>query len=79
MTKRHYGEHINGLNRIYEAALAQVNSEGAGIEAVLIHSGSEAHYFSDDRAIPFQAFGHFCHWLPVNRPDQFVYFIYHLS
>ena len=39
---------------------------------MLIHSGSEQHYFGDDRAVPFQAYGHFCHWLPVNRPDQFL-------
>ena len=39
---------------------------------LLIHSGSEHHYFGDDRGINFQSFGHFLHWLPVNRPDQFV-------
>lgn len=38
----------------------------------MLHSGSEQHYFGDDRAVPFQAYGHFCHWLPVNRPDQFL-------
>ena len=74
MTTTHYGDHIGRLNRVYEEALAQVNSQGLGIEAVLIHSGSQAHYYTDDRPIPFQAFGHFCHWLPVNRPDQFVCF-----
>jgi len=74
LTTTHYSDHIGGLNRVYEEALAQVNTRGTGIEAVLIHSGSEAHYFADDRAIPFQAFGHFRHWLPVNRPDQFVCF-----
>ena len=70
-----YGNHITELRRNYESSLTHVNSEdGAiGIEGVLIHSGSEGHYFGDDRIIPFQAYGHFLHWLPVNRPDQFVY------
>ena len=79
-----YSEHIAKLTDDYGAALSRVNSytgaeiaamQGATqIEAVLIHSGSERHYYADDRGIPFQAFGHLLHWLPVNRPDQFVYF-----
>lgn len=44
------------------------------LSSVLIHSGSEQHYFGDDRAVPFQPYGHFCNWLPVNRPDQFLFF-----
>ena len=74
-SSKHYGDHIAKLRRSYESSLTHVNSENGaiGIEGVLIHSGSEARYFSDDRIIPFQAYGHFLHWLPVNRPDQFVY------
>ena len=70
-----YGDHIAKLRRNYESSLIHVNSENGamGIEGVLIHSGSEGRYFADDRIIPFQAYGHFLHWLPVNRPDQFVY------
>ncbi len=41
-------------------------------ESILLHSGQEHYYFADDRAVPFQAYGHFCHWLPINRPDQFL-------
>jgi len=40
--------------------------------AVLIHSGSEQFYYADDQAIAYRAFGHFSHWLPIDRPDQFV-------
>lgn len=71
-----YGDHITNLRRNYESGLGYVNNGGGAldIEGVLIHSGSEDHYFGDDRGIPFQAYGHFLHWLPVNRPDQFVYF-----
>ena len=70
-----YGDHIAELRRNYESSLIHVNSENRamGIEGVLIHSGSESRYFADDRIIPFQAYGHFLHWLPLNRPDQFVY------
>lgn len=84
MATNNYGEHIANLTRNYSAALNRLNSDTDGettvkqdaaqIEAVLIHSGSEQHYFADDRGIPFQAYGHLLHWLPINRPDQFVYF-----
>jgi len=60
-----YANHVATLTSKYEQILA------AG-QSVLIHSGTEHHYFGDDRAIVFQAFGHFAHWLPVNRPDHFV-------
>ena len=60
-----YANHVATLTNKYEQILA------AG-QSVLIHSGSEQHYFGDDRGIVFQAFGHFAHWLPVNRPDHFV-------
>lgn len=60
-----YANHVATLTTKYEQILA------AG-QSVLIHSGSEQHYFGDDRGIVFQAFGHFTHWLPVNRPDHFV-------
>ncbi len=60
-----YANHVATLTKKYEQILA------AG-QSVLIHSGSEQHYFGDDRGIVFQAFGHFAHWLPVNRPDHFV-------
>lgn len=62
---RTYANHVATLTSKYEQILA------AG-QSVLIHSGTEHHYFGDDRAIVFQAFGHFAHWLPVNRPDHFV-------
>lgn len=65
-----FAQHINRLQQLYETALSR--PESGIFDAVLIHSGSERHYFADDRGIPFQAFGHFCHWLPVNRPDQFL-------
>lgn len=70
-----YGDHIANLRLNYEAALTELSSkDGFELEGVLLHSGSEDHYFGDDRGVPFQAYGHFLHWIPVNRPDQFVYF-----
>lgn len=60
-----YAQHVAALNE----GTARLLQDG---HSLLIHSGSEQHYFGDDRGIAFQAFGHFAHWLPVNRPDQFV-------
>ena len=60
-----YIDHVRALNTRSSALLIEGRS-------LLIHSGSEQHYFGDDRGINFQSFGHFLHWLPVNRPDQFV-------
>ena len=68
-----YPGHIQHLQAIYEQALAAVADEGAP-DSVLLHSGSEAHYFADDKPVPFEAYGHFMHWLPVRRPDQFVWY-----
>lgn len=64
----HYNSHVTQLQECYEQALEQLgNSEG-----LLIHSGTERYYYADDQAIPFRAFGHFSHWLPVDRPDQLL-------
>lgn len=65
-------DHMARLQDIYATALAREQRAGNNIDAVLVHSGTEQMYFADDRHIKFQAFGHFTHWLPVNRPDQFV-------
>ena len=58
-----YIEHVRDLNTRSGKLLRDDRD-------LLIHSGSEHHYFGDDRGINFQSFGHFLHWLPVNRPDQ---------
>lgn len=72
-----FAEHIQCLREIYAKALAELEreEEAPSIEAMLIHSGSEAHYYADDMPMPFKAFGHFLHWLPVNRPDQMLLFM----
>lgn len=69
MLPKLYGDHINRLEQLYTAALEPLNLDG-----VLVHSGSSAYYYADDREISFQAYGHFLHWLPVHRPDQFLLF-----
>ncbi len=61
-----YPQHVAHLRNLYERA---VDGE---FEGVLLHSGSPGCYFADDREISFQAYGHFGHWLPVNRPHQFL-------
>jgi len=69
-----FSAHIASLQQTYERAMTTLAEREGGpeIEAILIHSGSEHHYYADDRGIPFEAFGHFKHWLPLNRPDQMV-------
>lgn len=65
----HYANHIERLCNLYEQALGEV---AGNFEAVIIHSGSEQFFYADDQGMPFRAYGHFSHWLPVNRPDQFL-------
>ena len=68
-----FQQHIDMLVDNYSKALSAHREQGGKLEALLIHSGSESFYFADDRMIPFQAYGHYLHWIPVNRPDQFAY------
>lgn len=65
-----YANHIERLASHYAEAFQL--PECQSLAGVLIHSGSEQHYYGDDRGVPFQPYGHFCHWLPINRPDQFL-------
>lgn len=67
-----FADHIATLEKNYQSALS--HCENLQRHSILIHSGSEHFYFHDDRAIAFQAFGHFLHWVPVNSPDQFLLF-----
>ena len=69
-----FQKHIRSLTVRYQRALALYRENDRGLEALLVHSGCQLYYFADDRSICFQAYGHYLHWLPVNRPDQFVYF-----
>ncbi|MDE0509812.1 MAG: Xaa-Pro dipeptidase [Gammaproteobacteria bacterium] len=61
-----YAQHVAHLQDLYEQAI------DGRFEGVLLHSGGADCYFADDREISFQAYGHFGHWLPVNRPNQFL-------
>ncbi len=74
MTIDNYAKHIATLSRTYTEALQHVANEGTPLTAILVHSGSEQHYYGDDRGVSFQAYGHLLHWIPVNRPNQFIYF-----
>lgn len=69
-----YREHVETLAKRYTEAIELAASDGHVIEAVLLHSGSETVYFSDDQHVPFVANAHFRQWAPVNRPDQMVLF-----
>ena len=74
MSSSLFNAHINHVCTIYAEVLKNSECQDGTIDSVLVHSGSEQYYYGDDRDIRFQAFGHFCHWIPVNRPDQFLYF-----
>ncbi len=74
MTTENYAKHIATLTRGYSDALQFAGSEQSVFGAVLVHSGAERHYYGDDRGIAFQAYGHLLHWIPVNRPNQFVFY-----
>lgn len=74
LTTANYAKHIAKLVNDYSDALKWASSDNAKIGAVLIHSGCEKHYYADDRGVPFQAYGHLLHWIPIHRPNQFVYF-----
>ena len=74
MTTNNYANHIATLISNYTDALQYVSNWEKQPAAVLVHSGAEVHYYGDDRGVAFQAYGHLLHWIPVNRPNQFVYF-----
>ena len=70
LTSELYSNHINSLQGGYESTLKGFEADG-----ILIHSGSETCYFADDKTIDFNAYGHYLHWIPVDKPDQFLLFI----
>lgn len=63
-----FHSHIRILSDRYDRAFLKQD----GLDGILIHSGVDRYYAADDQTVPFRSYGHFCHWLPVNRPDQFV-------
>lgn len=67
-----FAAHIQTLQSRMEESLALLGKAGIAVEAVLIHSGSERMQWYDDWALPFRPYGHFTHWLPVDRPDQML-------
>lgn len=71
-SKQLFADHIASLQNNYQSAL-QFCDESPEC-SILVHSGSEQYYYADDRSIAFQAYAHFLHWVPVNKPDQFLLF-----
>jgi len=74
LTANNYANHIATLTRTYSDALQYVSNQDTQPASVLVHSGAQERYYGDDRGVAFQAYGHLLHWIPVNRPNQFVYF-----
>jgi Xaa-Pro dipeptidase len=69
-----YKDHLQSLQKSYEAAMAEVKAEGIEIDSVLLHSGSESYYFADDNHLPFHPIPHFAHWLPLEGSNHFLLF-----
>jgi len=65
-----YSQHIKELSRRLDEMLSLFAEKKVLIDAVLIHSGSLKIRYADDHALPFHAYGHFNHWLPIDMPDQ---------
>jgi Xaa-Pro dipeptidase len=66
-----FSSHLKLVQEKYESAI-EFCASNLKLDGVLLHSGSEEYYFSDDRAIPFKAYSYYMQWVPINRPDQFV-------
>ncbi len=59
-----YGEHVAGLQRAYEAALA-----ANGFDAVVVHGGAAKKRSEfDDQWWPLRATPHFQHWVALHEP-----------
>jgi Xaa-Pro dipeptidase len=66
-----YSQHSNTLLKRYTRAFSAANLDPAE-DCLLIHSGCQHYYAGDDRGVPFQAYGHFLNWVPLNYPDQLI-------
>ncbi len=66
--RNNFSRHIAQVQERYEKSLC----DSGVIDGILIHSGVEQYYHADDQSPPFRAYGHFCHWMPINRPDQLL-------
>ena len=70
MIEKLFKGHIDKLQNQYEAIFLELAEIGTSLDGVLIHSGTEDIYFQDDNHMPFKAFPHFLHWVPISRSDQ---------
>ena len=53
MIAARYKDHVSQLQTNYESALLSVFDEQPP-DGVLLYSGSEQHYYADDRVLPFR-------------------------
>ncbi|PIE03607.1 MAG: Xaa-Pro dipeptidase [Acidobacteria bacterium] len=72
MIEGRFKAHIEELQKRYEDIFSELSEQGTVLDGVLIHSGVEDIYFQDDNHMPFKAYAHFLHWVPVSRSDQAV-------
>jgi Xaa-Pro dipeptidase len=66
-----FGPHLQSVCTAAGQAL-----EASGFRSLLVHSGSLATIFEDDRTYPFEVHAPFKVWAPLSDvPDSFVYFV----
>ena len=65
-----YPEHVNECQQRWERAL-----EAEGLDAAVIHAGSQIISFMDDYHYPFRPNPHFLQWLPLTHHHDSVLFI----
>lgn len=63
-----YAAHVASLRRSAEAALL-----ASGFDALIIHSGIPATYFSDDQEVSFRTNPAFAHWVPLSGPHHLLF------
>lgn len=67
-----YRDHLETLDGYLTEAVEAAVRKGTAVEGVLFHAGRARVYHADDRAVPFQACGHFRRWVPLEGPEHAV-------
>lgn len=67
-----YRQHLETLDGYLTEAVEAANRRGTAVDGVLLHAGRARVYHADDRAVAFQACGHFRRFVPLEGPEHVV-------
>ncbi|MEE8524921.1 MAG: Xaa-Pro dipeptidase [Thermoanaerobaculia bacterium] len=67
-----YRQHLETVDGYLVKAVEAANRQDTAVDGVLLHAGRACVYHADDRAVPFQACGHFRRWVPLEGPEHVV-------